>query len=509
MSKIEIDVNNNELFDGRYKMLRSLSTDGGTADVWLAIDMNTVPTGEDDEEDTFDPTFPERMGMKVAIKVYRPQNALDIEGERRFREEYTIVYNCHHTNLLQPYNFSIYQETPYLVMPYYRKGSSEQFVGRMKDNDELWRYIHDVAAGLAYLHALTPPIIHQDVKPANVLIGDDGNYALTDFGISSKSGQAKDSEYCNDVSGTIAYMAPERFEPNNQPDRSSDIWALGATLYEIVMGKLPYGEIGGQAQTNETTMPDFGGENVDAGIKRLIIECLSYDPQKRPTAAEIEEAASEKTFPLKNKKKTKFMPIVALALVVAAIAVVVMFLMNNPKTTENVVKGIPVEKAYDDARRLLNSQYPDSVRVGLQRMDSLARVNNYIPAYYELAFTYGCYSDTLSIKRKKMLGVEIGNKSVEDKEVEYITRNMTKNDKYNQKAIDYFTKVVETNDTSYVDLQMDAAYRLGIYYYCYNINRKLAQHYFNMAKEIAEKLDDKEMVENANTALLLTSDESF
>ena len=86
-------ANRSELFDGRYKLLRPLSTDGGTADVWLAIDVNTIdsPLGEDEYEkmEKGDDT-----GMLVAIKIYRPKNALDIEGEQRFRDEFKIVYEC-------------------------------------------------------------------------------------------------------------------------------------------------------------------------------------------------------------------------------------------------------------------------------------------------------------------------------------------------------------------------------------------------------------------------------
>ena len=102
------------LFDGRYKLLRPLSSDGGTADVWLALDTNTIDEVFDDESDNVRSV--EDSGIKVAIKIYRPKNALDL-GEQRFREEFKIVFNCHHTNLVQPINFSIFEGIPYLVYP--------------------------------------------------------------------------------------------------------------------------------------------------------------------------------------------------------------------------------------------------------------------------------------------------------------------------------------------------------------------------------------------------------
>ena len=113
MMDIEQLAINGELFDGRYKLLKTLSTDGGTADVWLAVDVNTIDNPELLGE-TRDDAYLEKSGMLVAIKIYRPKNALDIEGEQRFRDEYKIVHNCRHTNLLQPTNFSICGDTPYL-----------------------------------------------------------------------------------------------------------------------------------------------------------------------------------------------------------------------------------------------------------------------------------------------------------------------------------------------------------------------------------------------------------
>ena len=76
MMDITAFTKSNKLFDGHYQLLRPLSTDGGTADVWLAIDVNTVDISIDEENTTGQDT-----GMLVAIKIYRPKNALDIDGE--------------------------------------------------------------------------------------------------------------------------------------------------------------------------------------------------------------------------------------------------------------------------------------------------------------------------------------------------------------------------------------------------------------------------------------------
>ncbi len=118
MLDIKEYIVNGKAFDGKYRLIRPLSTSGGTADVWLALDLNTVnnPDSVGDLRKLTDEQI-EELGLIVAIKVYRPQNALDIEGEQRFREEYMIVFNCHHTNLIHPTHFSIFHEVQALSRP--------------------------------------------------------------------------------------------------------------------------------------------------------------------------------------------------------------------------------------------------------------------------------------------------------------------------------------------------------------------------------------------------------
>ena len=141
-----IDINNytdeKGRFDGRYLLIRPLSTDGATADVWLSLDLNTVAAIDDDKLDQISRMSDdeiEKLGLMVAVKIYRPQNALDIEGEQRFRDEYMIVFNCHHANLIHPTNFSICKDTPYLVLPYCKQGSSELLIGNQFTDKEIWR----------------------------------------------------------------------------------------------------------------------------------------------------------------------------------------------------------------------------------------------------------------------------------------------------------------------------------------------------------------------------------
>lgn len=301
-------------FDGHYKLVDLLSTAGGSADVWLAIDLNTVDESSDESKAT-----------KVVIKIYRPKSMIDIEGEYQFRKEFKKVFGCYHENIIQPTYFSIFEESPYLVLPYCPSGSSELLIGQLNTDEDIWKYIFEVSSGLAYLHEHTPQIIHQDIKPANVLIDDNGNYAITDFGISAEMGGA-DIESEDETGGTFAYMAPERFVEGTPPMPESDIWALGATLYEIITGDAPYGNDGGSKQTKGTHIPPIRQSIPDA-VKELIYSCLAYEPKERPTARQIVEVVLKKRYA--RSKKT-------IAIVVASILVVavgITFYLTNKHTS--------------------------------------------------------------------------------------------------------------------------------------------------------------------------------
>lgn len=446
MFEVEQFVNTGLLFDGHYRLLRPLNTEGGTADVWLAIDTNTIDMpmeaeGNDENSDS---------GMLVAIKIYRPKNALDIEGEQRFRDEFKIVYECRHENLLQPTSFSIFEGVPYLVLPYCKHGSSEQLIGKPMTNDEIWKFILDVSSGLNRLHTNNPPIIHQDIKPANILIDNSKDYAITDFGISSKRDGGHGFYYDEDNSGTMAYMAPERFLDNAIPMPQSDIWAFGATLYEILTGNVPFGEEGGRFQNeNRSQMPQIG--NISADIQRLINDCLAFEPSKRPSAKDIKGAAMAKSYPV-NSRKIMFISLcIFVFLIIIGAITIYSFLHKDNSSAQR-----PLIEIYNEALLKIGSNNVDTVKQGMVLMDSLCNLK-YIPALYQKAYTYGWYNEEESLRRKEILGIEVFDK-------EEAGLNLPKSDRYSNEALALFSEILELNDSNYANINALSAYRVACYY---------------------------------------------
>lgn len=338
-------------FDGHYKLINLLSTAGGSADVWLAVDLNTIDASGDESKAT-----------KVVIKIYRPKNIIDIEGEFHFRKEFKQVFGCHHENIIQPTYFSIFEESPYLVLPYCPSGSSELLTGQLTQAEDIWKYIFDVSSGLTYLHEHTPQIIHQDIKPANVLIDNNGNYAITDFGISAEMGGA-DIEADDETGGTFAYMAPERFTEGTPPMPESDIWALGATLYELITGDAPYGNDGGSKQKEGDDIPPIRKEIPDT-IKELIYSCLSYNAKDRPTARQIVDTV------LKRRYARNKIPLFITIACLLAFTFGIIFYFTNKHTTNPETH---LDSLYMSADSIISAQIKDfESRNGIPSIDNIS-----------------------------------------------------------------------------------------------------------------------------------------
>ncbi|MFS2858473.1 serine/threonine protein kinase [Bacteroides xylanisolvens] len=484
MIEIREHESETKIFDGHYQLLRPLSTEGGTADVWLAIDTNTIDSSIDSEEGTSSSD----SGMLVAIKIYRPKNALDIDGEQRFRDEFKIVYECRHENLLQPTGFSIFNGIPYLVLPYCKNGSSEQLIGKQLSPDNIWKFILDVSSGLNRLHTNETPIIHQDIKPANILIDNNGDYAITDFGISSKRKGGHEFYRDEENSGTMAYMAPERFQENAVPMSQSDIWAFGATLYEILSGKVPFGEEGGKSQIDNSS-PILPIPNIPSDIQHLISDCLAIEPGNRPSAKTIKEAAITKQYPVRAHRKYFWLLGIG---IIAAIIIAIVFLFKKSEPNK-----FSIEKLYQIALIDISSDDSTIVKRGVTLMDSLSNIR-YIPAIYQMAYTYGWYIEDESLKRKKLLGIDIFE---DEKDGLYLP----KIDRYSNEALALLSKILELNDSTYAEINAQAAYRLACYYVNPNqiirSNMIKGKMYLIQSKKWAVLSNDSVLLQKINQSL--------
>lgn len=250
-----------EVFAGRYRLIKHVSSDGFT-DVWLA-------------EDT-------EVEIETALKIYtRP----DGDGKRELTNEYRLLRDVSHPNLLRSEHFGADGDVFYLEMRYCDGGNMAGRSGKL-DADSLRRVARDICNGLAYLHA--EGIIHQDVKPENILHDTARNrYLLSGFDISCKICSRPDA-----AAMTVAYAPPEKFgttPADCAPDTKGDMFSLGVTLYELATGVLPVDQlqsIGQQMFINGGELSLYFGDIADPQVRQVVQRCLNYRKEDRPTAVE-------------------------------------------------------------------------------------------------------------------------------------------------------------------------------------------------------------------------------
>ena len=289
----------NTIFHDRY-LLKEIKGRGSFGEVWLAHDL--------------------KLDIDVAVKVYI---ALDTRGIEEFKTEYKTAFGLNHPNLLHAHHFDTLEDRPYLVMPYC-PDSALNLIGNI-DETTMWRMIRDVASGLSYLHGLQ--IVHHDIKPDNILIDTNGNFVITDFGISVKfrSTLRRNSQrqlQKQERSGSLPYMGPEMFAEEAEAVNATDIWALGVTMYEMLSGELPFFGQGGAMQMNGAQVPELKG-NWSDNLKKVVKMCLAPQSWDRPSAQQLvnyaEAALNGKTNIFKKgdnniqPKKTKWLIIGILA----------------------------------------------------------------------------------------------------------------------------------------------------------------------------------------------------
>src|SRR4026209_36120 len=203
----------------RYRIEREVGA-GGMATVYLAQDL--------------------KHDRKVAIKVLRPELAAVIGAERFLREIKTIA-NLQHPHILGLIDSGEVNGTAYYVMPFVEGESLRDRLAREKmlPVGDAMRIATEVASALDYAHR--HGVIHRDIKPENILLHD-GSALVADFGIAlaaSKAGGTSITENGMSV-GTPHYMSPEQAMGEREITARSDIYALGAVTYEMLIGEPPF-----------------------------------------------------------------------------------------------------------------------------------------------------------------------------------------------------------------------------------------------------------------------------
>lgn len=229
---------------------------------------------------------PAPLSRVLALKVLRVEQMSDKVRDSFFDEAQRIA-NLQHPNILPVYNFGQLDDgRPYLVMEYAPRTILDLFLKpdgtrRLAFAEELQPYIQQAASALSYIHE--NGLIHQDIKPANLLIGRRGQILLSDFGATFYLGMQTHASL-GEVTGTAAYMPPEQWQGN--PRRHSDQYALAVCIYELLAGRTPFSyrmmEQMWNAHLKEQPVPpqQWNGR-VPAEVGAVLLRALAKSYQQR------------------------------------------------------------------------------------------------------------------------------------------------------------------------------------------------------------------------------------
>ncbi|HEY1172048.1 MAG TPA: protein kinase [Verrucomicrobiae bacterium] len=323
---------------GRYELLRMLDK-GGMSSVWLAADS--------------------RLHEKVALKFLPYEIVKDMAAFREMQKETTKSRKLSHPNIVRIYDLhESPDETPFISMEYIEGENLHNLRHQQPHGIFTWEQIKPLVKQLcdALTYAHNEGLIHRDLKPANLMVDAKGRLKLADFGISMTADESRTGSKVKTITGTPGYMSPQQL--SGQPAHiTDDIHALGATLYELLSGRLPFstGDINARVinatakPLNETLWQQGLTNEVPPEASTLIMACLANDAAQRPASAKeiverldlknIDEAdasftpsenTSEESDGIVTVKKNRLIPAIAVILVLVIAGVAAFALRPKP-----------------------------------------------------------------------------------------------------------------------------------------------------------------------------------
>jgi serine/threonine-protein kinase len=238
-----------------------------------------------------------RLGREVALKVLRHVHARDATFVARFRREAVAVASISHRNVVQVFDQGPHEGTLYIAMEYIAGRTLRQVRldsgGRLPASQAV-DLIVQVLRGLDAVHRAG--IIHRDIKPDNILVGEDGIARLADFGIATDS-TGGSLTMTGTTLGTVAYMAPEQAR-GEVLTPAADLYSVAIVLYELLAGRLPFQTENAVAmmlahqQTSPTSLRQVAPRaGISGRLETIVMTALAKNPGARFASAPVMERA--------------------------------------------------------------------------------------------------------------------------------------------------------------------------------------------------------------------------
>ncbi len=250
-------------FAGRYQIIEELGK-GGMGRVYKVLDKE--------------------VNAKVALKLIKPEIASDKKTIERFRNELKVARDIAHKNVCRMYDLGKEEGAYYITMEYVSGEDLKSFIRRsgIISVGKAISIANQVCEGLSEAHRLG--VVHRDLKPQNIMIDNEGNARIMDFGI-ARSLRAKGITGSGVMIGTPEYMSPEQVD-GKEADQRADIYSLGVILYEMVTGQVPFEgdtpfSIGVKQKSEIPRAPKEINDQIPEDLNRVILICMEKDKEKR------------------------------------------------------------------------------------------------------------------------------------------------------------------------------------------------------------------------------------
>ena len=231
-----------------------------------------------------------RLNRIVALKMIRTGALASADERQRFEREASAAAQLQHPNIVLLYEVSPYNEQPFLSMEFIGGTSlAERVSTGPLSCRRAAEYLEITARAVHYAH--TKGIIHRDLKPANVLLDENDQPKVTDFGLAKQMETESDQTRTGAILGTPSYMSPEQAAGSKEITPASDVYSLGAILYELITGKPPFcGETPLKTlklvAEQDPVAPRVLSPTIDIDLETICLKCLEKTPGRRYETAE-------------------------------------------------------------------------------------------------------------------------------------------------------------------------------------------------------------------------------
>lgn len=292
----------------------------------------------------------------VAVKILRPDFSNDEEFIHRFHREAHSATSLNHPNIVSIYDVGEEEDIYYIVMEYVHGVTLKQLIqqqGPLDVNDTV-KIMEQLAAAMDHAHQ--NQIIHRDIKPHNILIDDNGNVKVTDFGIAMALSSTSITQ-TNSVLGSVHYLSPEQAR-GGSANKKSDIYSLGIVMYELLTGRLPFsGEsaisIALKHLQSEAPSPRRWNPAIPQSVENIILRAMAKDPFHRyESAKEMKDDLHTALHPDRRDEPRFNIPIED-GEVTKAIPIITGDHFQGKETDETIVhtKDIPIKNSSSPKKR--------------------------------------------------------------------------------------------------------------------------------------------------------------